>query len=353
MKRILVTGAGGPAGINFIKALRLAPKRIHIVGSDVNRWHLELPSIDRAYLLPPASSPRYIKKLNELIRTEKIEFVHCQPDAEVEVVSENREKVKAPTFLPSKTAIRICHDKFKTYEILMENNVPVPETFLIDDQAAISSSLSRLLKSGDVAWLRAARGAGSRASLPVRSESLAREWINYWRNTRSVGSSHFIISEFLPGKDFAFQSVWKDGKLVTSQARVRLEYLFGNLTASGQTSSPSVAMTVHQNSVNKTATQAILSVDEKPNGVFCVDLKENKHGVPCVTEINAGRFFTTSDFYAHLGCNMPWILVRLAYGEKISRMRKYNAVPEEVYWIRIMDGGSILKKEGEFKARRI
>jgi len=353
MKRILVTGAGGPAGINFIKAVRLAPERIHIVGSDVNRWHLELPSIDRAYLLPPASSPRYIKKLNELIRTEKIEFVHCQPDAEVEVVSENREKVKASTFLPSKKAIRICHDKFKTYEILMENNVPVPETFLIDDQSTISSGLSRLLKSGDVAWLRAARGAGSRASLPVRSESLAREWINYWRNTRSVGSSHFIISEFLPGKDFAFQSVWKDGKLVTSQARVRLEYLFGNLTASGQTSSPSVAMTVHQNSVNKTATQAILSVDEKPNGVFCVDLKENKHGVPCVTEINAGRFFTTSDFYAHLGCNMPWILVRLAYGEKISRMRKYNAVPEEVYWIRIMDGGSILKKEGEFKARRI
>ncbi len=353
MKRILVTGAGGPAGINFIKALRLAPERIHIVGSDVNRWHLELPPIDKAYLLPPASSPGYVKKLNELIRIEKIEFVHCQPDAEVEVVSENREKVKAPTFLPSKKAIKICHDKFKTYEILRENDVPVPETFLIDDQSAISSILSRLLKSSDVVWLRATRGAGSRASLPVRLESLAREWINYWMSTRSLGSSQFIMSEFLPGKDFAFQSVWKDGVLVTSQARVRLEYLFGNLTASGQTSSPSVAMTVHRDAVNKTATQAILSVDEKPNGVFCVDLKENRRGIPCVTEINAGRFFTTSDFYARLGCNMPWILVRLAYREKISRMPKYDPVPEGVYWIRIMDGGSVLKRESELKGRPV
>ena len=305
MKKILVTGAGGPAGINFIKALRQASETIHIVGSDVNEWHLELSAVDKAYLLPHAKAPNYIEKLNKLVQIEQVEFVHCQPDVEVEVISENREKLRTRTFLPSKEAIRICHDKYRAYSALRKNDVPVPESFLIDHPSAVSPNLTHFLKSSGVAWLRAAKGAGSRAAIPVRSQALAREWINYWKSTGSLESGEFILSEFLPGKDFAFQSLWKDGELVTSQARVRLEYLFGNLTVSGQSSSPSVAMTVHRKDVNDVATRAILAVDKKANGVFCVDLKENSRAVPCVTEINAGRFFTTSDFYAHLGCNMP------------------------------------------------
>jgi len=32
MKRILITGSGGPAGVNFINSLREAPEKMFLVG---------------------------------------------------------------------------------------------------------------------------------------------------------------------------------------------------------------------------------------------------------------------------------------------------------------------------------
>jgi carbamoyl-phosphate synthase large subunit len=78
-------------------------------------------------------------------------------------------------------------------------------------------------------------------------------------------------------------------------------------------------------------------------GVFCVDVKESAAGEPMVTEINAGRFFTTSNFFAAAGLNMPDMLVRAALGERLERMA-YSPLPEGLYWIRMVDMGYVLVK---------
>jgi ATP-grasp in the biosynthetic pathway with Ter operon len=157
-----------------------------------------------------------------------------------------------------------------------------------------------------------------------------------------------MVSEFLPGREFAFQSVWLDGRLVTSAARERLEYVFGHLMPSGQSSSPSVARTVHRDDVNELATTVVRAVDQQATGVFCVDLKEDEDGKPLVTEINAGRFFTTSNFLAEAGANMPYSYVRLALGEDVNGLPPYDAVEEGLYWVRMIDMGYKLVREGEW-----
>ncbi|MEM2917322.1 MAG: hypothetical protein QXN63_03080, partial [Candidatus Bathyarchaeia archaeon] len=111
MKRILVTGAGGPAGINFLMSLRIAPEKMFLVGAEANKNYFYLVPTKRKHQIPYATDPEYIDKLNEVIRKEKIEFVHSQPDIEVKVISENREKLAANTFLPSKKTIQVCQDK--------------------------------------------------------------------------------------------------------------------------------------------------------------------------------------------------------------------------------------------------
>src|SRR5207245_2208796 len=136
----------------------------------------------------------------------------------------------------------------------------------------------------------------------------ARAWIAWWVDERGMQPRDFMAGEMLPGREFAYQSIWQDGELVAGQARERLEYLYGHLTPSGQTSTPSVARTVHEPAVDAAAQRAIQAVEAVPNGVYCVDLKQNAAGTPCVTEVNAGRFFTTSNFFAHAGLNMPDML---------------------------------------------
>jgi len=78
LKRIMATGAGGPAGINFVMSLRLAPEKIFIVGIEANPHFAHLVPADKTYLVPKAEEEGYIDKLNEIIRKEKIEFLLCR-----------------------------------------------------------------------------------------------------------------------------------------------------------------------------------------------------------------------------------------------------------------------------------
>jgi hypothetical protein len=161
-----------------------------------------------------------------------------------------------------------------------------------------------------------------------------------------------MASEFLPGREFAWQSLWQDGQLITSQARERIEYVFGELTPSGQSSSPSVARTVSRDDVNEAGERAVRAASGRPHGIYCADMKENATGQPLVTEINAGRFFTTSNFFAHAGLNMPDMYVRLGLGEKLmSRPERYNPLPDDLYWVRMIDMGFALVPGGRWSVR--
>lgn len=354
MKRILVTGAGGSAAANFIKCLRTADEDFYLVGCDADKRHLELTAgLDAKYVAPRIDNSDYIRKINELIRREKIEFLHPQPDVEVGFISENREKLKAKTYLPAKKTIRICQDKMSLVDLLEKAGIPVAESCLIENEKDLRAAIKTLLPKAGKVWLRAIRGAGSKASLPITEFEHGKMWIDYWSQMKGVGWGDFMACEFLPGKEFAFQSIWRNGRLITSQARERLEYFFGHLMPSGQTSTPSVARTTHRADVNTTAANAVKAVDGQATGVFCIDIKENAEGVPCVTEINAGRFFTTSNFFAEAGSNMPYYYVKMAYGEDIPKLPKYNSIPAGWYWIRNLDMGHKLVKGGKWSVKKI
>jgi carbamoyl-phosphate synthase large subunit len=152
-----------------------------------------------------------------------------------------------------------------------------------------------------------------------------------------------------------FHSLWKDGELVTSMARERIEYIYPYLAPSGIMGTPAVQKTVHDKAVNKIGTEAVLAIDSNFNGIACVDLKENADGVPCVTEINPGRMFTTSFFFSYASkvlrkdyyANIPYLYAKLAFKESVPDMQKYDILPENVYWIRHMDAPAKLVKDNK------
>jgi len=316
------------------------------VGTDIDKYHIKLSSADKNYLVPNYSSPSYIPTLNDIIKREKIDFLHCQPDTELQVISENREKIDTKLMLPSKKAIELAFNKLKCSVHLREKGVPVPYSVYINSPKDIQQAIEVLSSRGnEIFWVRAIKGAGSRAALPVKTYEQAKMWIDYWNDMKDVKYGDFMMSQYLPGKEYAFQSIWKHGDLITSQARERLEYVFGNRMPSGQSSSPIVAKTVSNDSVNEVAISGIKALDTTPNGVYCVDLKEDKNGIPRITEINAGRFFTTSIFFSVAGCNMPLYYIKSGLGEPLPYLKKFNPLPEGLYWIRQMDMGERMCNE--------
>jgi carbamoyl-phosphate synthase large subunit len=71
--------------------------------------------------------------------------------------------------------------------------------------------------------------------------------------------------------------------------------------------------------------------------VFSVDLKENAAGVPCITEINAGRFSSGTNILDLTGKhNMAVTYVRLGLGEAVGIRDEYD-VAVDYYMLRDLD----------------
>jgi carbamoylphosphate synthase large subunit len=350
MKKIIVTGAGGPASINFIASLKIAPEKIYIVGIDANKFRIHLAPTDSRFVVPNATDSGYIDALNEIILKENIDFVHAQPDIEVKILSENREKIEANVFLPSKETVRICQDKLESSKVWLRKGIPTAKTIEVKSEKDIERAFEEY---GSPIWIRARHGAGGKGSTPAYNIETAVSWIKYW-NARGE-KLEFIAQEYLGGRDIAFHSIWRDGELIVSMARERLEYIYPSLAPSGVTGTPAVQKTIHDEKVNRIAIEAILAIDPHFNGIACVDLKENSEGIPCVTEINAGRMFTTSFFFSYASKmlygdyrgNFPYIYLKIAYGEKIFNLPKFNVLPENLYWIRHIDASARLLRDNE------
>lgn len=345
MKKILITGCAGAAATNFIKCLKNSALELFIVGTDMNAMQLGLSLCDKTYQVLSCLDDEYINQINDIIKREQIDLLYPQTDMEVEIISKKRDELLCNVFLPVDSAVQLCRNKQSSYERMLDSGVAVADSVEFNNPEEVVNLFGEMISKHSKLWVRASKGAGSRAALPVKDLAIAREWIKFWTDSNRLEVNQFQLSEFLPGKDFAFQSVWYKGELICSFARERLEYMFGNLMPSGQSSSASVARSIHSDIVNQTAVKAIRSVDSKPHGVFCVDLKENKHGVPCVTEINIGRFFTTCDFAMKAGCNMPEIYLQLAFGIELCEKKPYNSIEENLLWIRNVDREPVLVKE--------
>ena len=96
--------------------------------------------------------------------------------------------------------------------------------------------------------------------------------------------------------------------------------------------------TTSDEDVTNVAIASVKAVNENPHGIYGVDMAYNFEGVPCPTEINISRFFTTVYFFTVAGLNMPEIFKDLAlYGEKPVLDDHINPLPDGLMWLRGMD----------------
>jgi hypothetical protein len=338
---VLLLGAGGSAAANVADALRRSERGYRIIGADASNVKLQLSTADERIVVPRADAPAYVDAIAWAVAQWGCDVVHPQPDPDVRAIGSARDRIGARTYLPAQRALDVAADKLEFARQMHAAGVAVPEAETYGSLADVVAVTEHLLTKHERVWVRARVGAGARASLPVRTGAQADAWIRWWIDERNMDAAAFMASEMLPGREFAYQSVWQDGALVAGQARERVEYLYGHLTPSGQTSTPSIARTVNEPTVDDVALRAIRALDPNPCGAYCVDIKESAAGVPNVTEINAGRFFTTSNFFAAAGLNMPDLLMRCALGEQLAGLGS-SPLPADLYWIRMVDMGYAL-----------
>lgn len=335
-KSVLLPGAGTGACNNLIRSLRADCSGLIIVGTHVDRFTLRNSKANRNYLLPGGGRPQLADALRAIIERERIDLLIPNTDADVSLASELQDVLPCRMFLPAKSVIERCQDKYELSELLRAHGVPVASTRLVRDLASLDEMFAEVGPRQRL-WCRIRRGYASRGAAPVETPEDARAWIGYWEGVRGVPASEFTLSEYLPGRDFACQSLWKNGRLVLIKTVERLAHLDAETRASGTSSIASLAKTVYEPRVVEICAAAIRALDPCASGAFSVDLKANRAGVPCVTEINAGRFITMLNFFDFTGRhNMSATYVRLALDEPIDIADPYD-VMEDYYFVRGVD----------------
>lgn len=334
-RHLLVLGAGGGPGNNLIRSLRLGDPTLLIVGAHRDRFLLKNSPADRNHLVPVTTHVDFLDRLAEIVQREGIDLLIPTSDPDVRAVAALRDRLPCRVFLPTLEVIDLCRDKYELNVRLQQHGVPVPLTYPLTALEDIEDVFRRLARHRRV-WCRTREGHGGRGALLVESPEQARAWIRYWHEMRGVAPTAFTLAEYLPGRDFAAQSLWRDGELILVKNYERLSALGGGQP--GSTSSlAALSKTVVDSRIPEVTTAALRAVDEHASGIFCWDLRENADGALCVTEINAGRFGLSTNIFDLPGKhNMAVTYVRLALGDDLGFREQYDAV-DDYYMIRDFD----------------
>ena len=345
--RLLVTSAGSGASGNLVRSLLAGNGSLLIIGCHDDQFILKNSTADRNYLVPPLSHPTWAGALRRIVAAEKIDLVIPASDGDVAALSRARTRLAGRLFLPRAATVERCGDKYRLTEWLRARGVPAPQTHRVTDLRHLERIFERLGRPSR-AWCRIREGAGSRGAVPVAGPDQARSWIRYWRDMRDVPVSAFTLSEYLPGRDFGCQSVWRDGRVALVKTYERLSYLGSASQPSEVSAVGALTKTVCEPRVVEISLRAIRAVDRKASGVFAVDLKEDANQVPRVTEINAGRFTSGTNLLDLTGKhNMTAVYLQLARGEAVDLHEEYEGT-EHHYMLRDVDAAPRIFHADEF-----
>ena len=253
----------------------------------------------------------------------------------MEKLSEIRDNLGTELFFPAHESVALCLDKWQFHNFAIANDIRVAETYHVESLDDIESIFAKF--DSELLWCRAIKGAGSKGATKVKDPEQAKWWIKYWNEMRGMKISDFTISEFLPGKDFACQSTWKDGRLILMKAAERLSYIEAASRPSNMSSSPELAKTVYDENLFEFCIDVIKKLSGgNAHGNYDIDIKMNSKNELCVTEINIGRFFMITNLF-NLSGNYSMIdtYLQLALDKDPNISDKFDY--SEKYLIRSLD----------------
>jgi carbamoyl-phosphate synthase large subunit len=355
--KILITGACAVTSRAIARSLNesdaLGPPTL--AGSDIgaNPFGFFEGLFERIYRVPRFDEPGYEEAMRHLMRTEDVDAAIVVP--EHEVLFWSSAGMPVPALLPPPAIAQLAISKERLYRAL--DGTGLAPWFEIVARDLVASRVGESSR-GLPLWLRdGAEGSTSgRGALAVSDETEAAAWV-----VLNPGVERFLLSEFLPGRNFACCLLFVEGEMLKSASYERLEYFMAKTAPSGITGNISKGRLVSVAEVDEAAERAVRHVaavsGEEVHGLFTVDLRENRKGRPLVTEINIRHTAATSAF-ASGGMNMAEAQVLAAIGDLDAIGPQKGEFPPDNLILRDIDGVPIWLEEyreappGGYYARR-
>jgi len=293
MTRVLVTGAGGPAGVSVIRSL-LRREGVEVFAADMDGWASGLYLVDegRRRLVEPGLAVGFVDSLLAMCEADSVDVLFSTVDVELPSLTARRAEFAAigtALAAPSFETISVCLDKFLLAE-RCQGALRVPTTRLLDEAGVADDWDFPVI-------VKPRRGAGSRG-VRVVPDRAALEQIPF--------DDALIIQAFLPGDEFSVD-VFADaqGHVVAAVPRTRTRVDSG-VSIAGRT--------VRDAELEATASAVATAIGL--SGVANVQLRRDVDGHPALLEVNP-RFPGAMPLTIAAGVDMPVLALQLALGESV------------------------------------
>ncbi len=181
-----------------------------VVGADMSTMAPALSSCDKLYEVKSVYSDKYIDTLLKICKKEDINALISLSDLELPILARNKHKFSSlgvKLIVSDNNVIDICSDKWKTIEFALENNIPVPKTYLY-----VKDAMSDI-KSGNVSYPLIVKPRWGSASFGLKVVRSDEGLISFFDKCgKDIAKSHIanfgeqnenvIVQEYIVGKEY-------------------------------------------------------------------------------------------------------------------------------------------------------
>lgn len=302
-RTILLTGAGGAGTIFIIKSLI---KKYRIITVDMNKYAAGLYLADKGYLLPLCTDQHYLKKLDHIIKKEKVDVIIPLIDEELLPIRRYyKDKAIPKVLLPRESFIKLCLNKWNLMRALAKAKIPCPKTYLLKSFRRCPQNLFPCI-------IKPIKSRGSRGFQYLHNRDDFKKYfqINFYKE------KYLMIQEAVKGTEFTVSVVVSgDGEVLSVVPKEII--LKKGITK--------IAVTRYNQAIIEVCRR--IQQNFRADGPFNVQLVvEKETNLPKIFEINP-RFSTTVALTMASGVNEVDLLIERLFGDKVSVPRfKENLV---------------------------
>ncbi|MEL7251483.1 MAG: hypothetical protein AAFO03_23860 [Bacteroidota bacterium] len=307
---ILFTGIGGPTPLGLAKSIKQAFPESRCIGVDGSPWSASLYNsevYDAAYQTVLGSHPDYWPMMEDVIQKEAIDFAFVVPETEILVWSKRQSErpLPCPALIQDHRIANFCFDKLKVATLLHDIGLtPATAEFESADYLPLDFPF----------WIRVKSGAGALGALKIESGKDLATWLTLHNHRQD-----FMMSEFLPGRNYACKLLFFENELLQHASAERINYLLAAAAPSGISGMCARGRLLNRPDLVERSTIALRTISKylgvPLHGMFTVDFKESADGEPMITEINI-RHVSFNYAFALGGVNFTETTVRKMLGLK-------------------------------------
>ncbi|MBK8163190.1 MAG: ATP-grasp domain-containing protein [Gammaproteobacteria bacterium] len=328
MKRALVLDAGQRGALAVTRSL--GAQGVSLVTADESRTALAGCSrfSQRFVTYPsPRSQPeRFVSDLAELCRNEKIDIAFPMTELTTALLLAHRSDFPDITLpFPAIDTVEALANKCSLMRLAETLGVPIPRTWYADNPAELPANLADLpyplvLKPGK-SWLNR---NGQWLHTSVKFAATPSEAATILESDPAFHAHPFLLQECVAGYGQGVFALYDKGKPLAffAHRRLREKPPRGGVSVLSESIPVDPALLAHARALLDKAGW---------HGIAMVEFKVSAEGAPYLMEINT-RFWGSLQLAVDAGIDFPWLLYRMACGERVEPVEDYK-VGARLRWL--------------------